>query len=253
MQGWHMTKILLYKQQLLETLGPLQDTSVLDYGCGKGDLIKLLLEMNPQPKLIYVADSSLDMLEQVKVDFAEVIVQGIVIPKLCQTPSDLSGLKFDKIICHNVLECVPNKITFINAFADILAKNGTLIISHIDFDSVIYNSSYKELTRALVYNFADTQQAWQEHSDGQIGRKIPGLVAASAFKDRTKCETWRRVEQEFKPGNYGFLMAEMIAQIAKNSYDPKELELWLNDLTQKDKNQEYYFAVDLNVALIQGD
>ena len=248
-----MTKILFYKQQLLDALGLLQDASVLDYGCGKGDFIKLLLEMEPQPKLIYAVDSSLDTLEQIKVDFAEAIAQGAVIPKLCQTPGDLIDLKFNKIICHNVLECVPDKIAFINAFAGILAKSGALIMSHIDFDSAIYNSSYKELTRALVHNFADTQQAWQEYSDGQIGRKIPGLVTASVFKDRAQCETWRRVEQEFKPGNYGFLMAEMIAQIAKNSYDSKELELWLNDLTQKDQHQQYYFAVDLNVAFIQGD
>ena len=248
-----MTKILFYKQQLLDALGLLQDASVLDYGCGKGDFIKLLLEMEPQPKLIYAVDSSLDTLEQIKVDFAEAIAQGVVIPKLCQTPGDLIDLKFNKIICHNVLECVPDKIAFINAFAGILAKSGALIMSHIDFDSAIYNSSYKELTRALVHNFADTQQAWQEYSDGQIGRKIPGLVAASVFKDRAQCETWRRVEREFKPGNYGFLMAEMITQIAKNLYDPKEMELWFNDLIQKDHSQEYYFAVDLNVAFIQGD
>lgn len=248
-----MAKILLYKQQLLEAFGSLQDARVLDYGCGKGDFIKLLLEMQPQPKLIYAVDSSLDTLEQIKVDFAETTACGIVIPKLCQTPGDLIDLKFNKIICHNVLECVPDKIAFINAFAGILAKSGALIMSHIDFDSAIYNSSYKELTRALVHNFADTKQAWQEYSDGQIGRKIPGLMAASVFKDQVRCETWRRVEQEFKPGNYGYLMAEMIAQIAKNSYDPKELELWLNDLVQKDQHQEHYFAVDLNVAFIHGD
>jgi len=84
-----MTKILFYKQQLLEALGPLQDASVLDYGCGKGDFIKLLLEMNPKPKLIYAVDSSFDTLEQLKIDFAEAIAQGIIIPKLCQTPGDL--------------------------------------------------------------------------------------------------------------------------------------------------------------------
>lgn len=248
-----MTKILFYKQQLLDSFGSLQDASILDYGCGKGDFIKLLLEMNPQPKLIYAADSSLKMLEQIRVDFAEAIACGIVVPRLCQTPDDLIDLKFDKIICHNVLECVADKIAFINAFADILAQNGTLIVSHVDFDSVIYNSSYKELTRTLVHNFADTQQVWQEYSDGQIGRKIPGLLATSVFKDRAQCETWRLVEQEFKPGNYGFLMAEMITQIAKNSYSPKELELWFNDLTQKDQYQEYYFAVDLNVAVVRRD
>lgn len=88
-----MTKILFYKQQLLEALGPLQDTSVLDYGCGKGDFIKLLLKMNPQPKLIYAVDSSLDMLEQIKIDFADVIAQGLVIPRLCQTPRRLKRFK----------------------------------------------------------------------------------------------------------------------------------------------------------------
>lgn len=145
---------------------------------------------------------------------------SIVRPSQCKNPADLLGLKVDKIICHNVLECIGDKLQFINELNSILHDEGIAIISHYDFDSSIYNSSYKELTRQLIHQFADTKQKWQEYSDGQIGRKIPGLVAASCFKNKAKIMTWRIVEYDFKPGYYGYMMAEMIKHTTKH----KEIE-----------------------------
>ena len=86
----------------------------------------------------------------------------MVITKTISTPTELKGAKFDNIICHNVLECVDHNLTFINAFKPLLSdKNGIFIRSHHDFDSAIFNSSFKVLTRNLVHHFVDTQQKWQ--------------------------------------------------------------------------------------------
>ena len=102
----------------------------------------------------------------------------------------------------------------------------------------------------MIHHFADTQQPWQKHSDGQIGRKIPGLIKNSLCKNYT-IETWRIVETEFKPRNYGYLMADMLCEIGKNEFSPQELKLWREDLEKKDNQKEYYFAIDLVTAILE--
>lgn len=248
-----ISTVLAHKIKLLERLGNIKNTRILDYGCGRGDFIKLLLEMKEKPKSIYAVDSQIDMLAHIQQDFAKAIKEERVTFKHCKDPHELSGLQFDKIICQNVLECVDDKIAFINEFDDILANKGTLIISHHDFDSAIYNCTYKENMRALIHHFADTQQAWQTYCDGQMGRKIPGLISSSVFKNNASIETWRIVETEFKPGSYGFLMANMIADVAKIAYDTNVIGAFLNDLKEKNKSQDYYFAIDLVVAVLTKD
>lgn len=247
-----MTKVLSHKMKIIQQLGSLNDARILDYGCGRGEFIELLLVENQKLKSIHAVDSSVGMIEAIQKSFQKEIINGVVFPKICATPNELSGLKFDKIICQNVLECVDDKVNFINSFDEILSNEGIFILSHHDFDSAIYNSDYKELTRDIVHQFSDAKQDWQEHCDGQMGRKISGLLSSSVFKDRMHCETWRIVEHEFKPGNYGYLMASMITSIVKNLHDPNILELWKHDLEEKAKRKEYYFAIDLVVSISKG-
>ncbi|MBA2649989.1 MAG: methyltransferase domain-containing protein [Legionella sp.] len=246
-----MTKVLSHKTKLIGQLGSIQHTNILDYGCGRGDFIELILMSNQKPKSIVAVDSSAEMISHIQQDFSQAITEHLVQTIVCSSPKALSGMKFDKILCHNVLECVDDKLSFINDFGGILADGGTLIISHHDFDSAIYNSAYKENTRALIHHFADAQQSWQTHCDGQMGRQIPGLIASSVFNTHATIETWRIVEKEFQPGNYGFLMAEMITDIAKTTHDATTLKSWISDLEEKNKHQNYYFAIDLVVAVLR--
>lgn len=247
-----MTEAIAYKKMLIERLRSLEGAIVLDYGCGRGDFIDLMLKLAQRPKCIYAVDSNNKSIANIKNCFVPEIKTGMLIPKICITPKDLLGLKFDKIICQNVLECIENKVEFINQLSDILATNGLCILSHHDFDSALYNSSNKDLTRTLIHHFADAKQNWMNCADGLMGRKIPGLVSQSIFKDNASIETWRIVEREFKPGMYGHLMAQMIQDIAKTSYESSDLTSWILDLEQKNFSGQYYFAIDLVVAVLQG-
>ncbi|STX51757.1 biotin biosynthesis protein BioC [Legionella busanensis] len=246
-----LDRITFYKQNLIKKLGSTKNTAFLDYGCGKGDFIKLLLAAeDTRPKTIFAIDSSKTMIQGIKKNYAKEIELGLLVPKQYSNLASLKPNKFDKIVCNNVLECIDNKLDFINEFKNLLNKNGVCILSHYDFDSAIYNSQYKELTRNLIHTFADIKQSWQAHCDGQMGRKLPGLIASSFFSKTSKCETWRIVEYDFQPGNYGFLMAQLIFDIAESSFNKELLQNWLNDLELKSKNRHYYFAIDLNVTVL---
>ncbi|WP_162264106.1 methyltransferase domain-containing protein [Legionella waltersii] len=241
---------MAHKKQLILELGDIASAKILDYGCGAGDFIELFLSESRQPKEIYAVDSSKEMIEKIQIRFANYIEKGIVIPRVCSNPTELYDTQFDRIICHNVLECVKDKPEFINSFNRLLIPQGIFLLSHHDFDSAIYNSNYKKLTRELIHHFADTQQSWQKHCDGQMGRKIPGLVEASLFKDNANFKTWRIVEREFQTGNYGFIMANMITEVAKTTFDDQTLKTWGTDLTLKNQIGEYYFAIDLVLAVL---
>ncbi len=241
--------ILTYRKNLIDKLHITNKDIVLDYGCGKGYSIEHLISDQPSPRSIYAVDSDQKMIDFIYAKFPEKIAAKLIVPKICDRPEQLSNLTFDKIICHNVLECIENKHNFINSLYNHLAKNGILLISHHDFDSTIYNSKYKDLTRNMIHYFADTKQEWQKYSDGQMGRKIPGLVKNGPFK-RYDFETWRIVETEFKPENYGYIMADMMCEVGKNQFTSKELTLWREDLEKKSKTGDYYFAIDLVVALL---
>jgi cyclopropane fatty-acyl-phospholipid synthase-like methyltransferase len=247
-----MDNITLYKSNLIDLLGDLKDKKILDYGCGKGDFIKLLIDKKSGVKSIHAVDSSEQMIEDVKIAFAEEIKQGLITTQLINSPKSIVA-EFDRIICHNVLECVDDKISFIMQFKELLNDGAMFLLSHHDFDSAIYNASDKELSRILVHNFADTKQQWQEYCDGQMGRKIPGIIAQTIFSNKTQFQAIRIVEKDFSPGNYGYLMVEMILLANKSKFDQKNLDSWVKDLEEKNRIRDYYFAIDLVVAILTKD
>ena len=248
-----MTRVLSHKKEIIARLGDTHNARILEYGCGTGDFIELLLSNQSKPNLIYAVDSNEKMIDTIKSKFHTEITNGVVQYALCDTPRDLNGLmSFDRIICQNVLECIESKIEFINAFQDLLSDNGIFILSHHDFDSAIFNSKYVQLTRDLIHYFADTKQACQQHSDGQMGRKIPGLINQSVFHDTSSIKTIRTTETELMPGNYGYLMVQMLLSVAKDHFKEEDILLWRQDLEEKSANGDFYFAIDLVVAVLNG-
>ena len=225
-----MKSIETIHRKLIQNLGSLQDKSVLDYGCGKGGLIKLLLQHTPQ--FIYAVDSDASAIKNIEEIYFEQIRQSQIGIQLVSDPSQLANKKFDKIICHNVLECLDNKENFVKDLYKNLTKNGILIVSHHDFDSAIYNSKYRDLTRNLVHFFSDKGESWQTLCDGQIGRKIPGIFKRAGI-DNAEFETWRIVETSFKEDDYGYLMAKMIFAVAKDNFDQVDLDSWIHDFELK--------------------
>lgn len=243
-----MLSIKNIHKQLLNNLGTTIDGKViLDYGCGHGGMIKLLLE-EYSPKNIIAVDSNEQVVNSIISEFRAKVDQNKLEVKHISNPEQLANYSFDIIICHNVIECIEKKEQFINGLYKILNKNGVLLVSHHDFDSAIYNSSYVTLTRNLIHYFADSGEAWQTICDGQIGRKLPGLFKKSGIKDYDY-KVIRLVETDFQKEDYGYLMSKMILEASKNNFSKKDLSNWLKDLKDKAKEQEFLFAIDLVLAI----
>ena len=236
-------------QKLINDLGTIADKTILDYGCGRGNLVKLLLAQPTIPKLIYAVDIDPNAIVEINETYKFEIQQGEIITQVVDSPAQLAGEKFDRIVCHNVIECVVDKEQFVKNLCSLLNQNGVLLVSHHDFDSAVYHSGHKELTRTLIHFFADQCQAWQTTCDGQIGRKIPGIFNRAKIKFATFA-TWRIVETSFSQGDYGYLMAKMIIEAAKERFDQATLNSWLQDLSLKAQSNDFYFAIDVMVAKV---
>jgi SAM-dependent methyltransferase len=246
-KGFFMTSIELVHTTLIDELGKVQNKTILDYGCGRGGLIKLLLGQDNQPAFVYGVDVDAQVIEKLKSQYQEVIKKGQLVLEAISNPEQLVGKKFDKIVCHNVLECIENKELFVKNLYQLLNPKGILLVSHHDFDSAVYNSNYQDLTRSLIHDFSDTGQEWQTVCDGQIGRKIPGIVGRAGI-EHFDVEIIRIMEASFEEDDYGHLMAKMLIENAKNKYDPSFLHSWMEDLKFKSQSNDFYFAIDLVIA-----
>lgn len=237
-------------QKFIDCFGSTKNLTILDYGCGTGGLTKILLQQKDHPLNIYSVDIDPKIIEKVNKSFTSYISEKILKTDVINDPKELSGKLFDVIFCHNVLELVNSKEKFVSDLYNLLKENGTLILSHMDFDSIIYNSTFKELTRKLVHSFSDTKQEWMTFSDGQIGRKIPGIIKRTNIQN-VSFETWRWTETTFDENDYGFIMTNMLIETAGDKFNKKELKNWKKDLEEKAKSQDYFFAIDIDVAKIR--
>ena len=54
-------------------------------------------------------------------------------------------------------------------------------MGHWDWDSQLYDGTDKALVRRLVHAYADWKQAWMDHADGWMGRRLWGVFNATGL------------------------------------------------------------------------
>lgn len=241
-----------FHNHLVDLLDVKLDSSVLDLGCGHGNTLLYIVEkLGSAGKVV-----GIDIDEQLLAVAEKILFKEIKNGKLELVLGDISkelplkDSSYDRIVCHNVLECIPDKILFINNCYGVLRKGGVLIMSHTDWDSQIYNSSFTELSRKLSHNYADTTQDWMEASEGALGRKLNGLFKKTKF-NRYCPEVYTLVNYEYSPKDYGYRIAKDITKVAKESkkFSLKEIQNWLNDLKKKDKKSDFYYSSIINIIV----
>ena len=150
---------------------------------------------------------------------------------------------FDVVICQNVLECVTAKTALIGACCRILKQDGIFLLGHHDYGGVMLNSANPKLTRRIIAAYADETQDWMASSDGEIGRKLPGLVRCAAFGDAVT-ETRHLVDLSFGEGSYAQNYCREAARAAVQADLPQQqVEVWLQALAELDQRGEFYFGI----------
>jgi SAM-dependent methyltransferase len=117
---------------------------------------------------------------------------------------------FDRVLCHNVLECLPDPEALATEAGRVLRPGGRLVLSHGDFDTLVFASEDLELTRRLVRAYCDAQQSWMEAVDGTIGRRLAAIAGRAGLAVHD-VQAQVVVSRRFVPGELGWGYAHDLA------------------------------------------
>jgi SAM-dependent methyltransferase len=164
----------------------------------------------------------------------------------------LADAAFDRVLCHNVLEVLPDPGALVAEAVRVLRPDGRLVLAHSDFDTLIFASEDLELTRRLVRDYCDTQQPWMDAVDGTIGRRLADIAGRAGLQVED-VQAAVVLGRRFLPGEIGWGYARNLADtlISDGRADPAEVDRWLAGLQRLDDRGAFLFSVN-DYAVICG-
>jgi SAM-dependent methyltransferase len=216
---------------------------VADLGCGTGAVLALLAREATPPELVGL-DLSAAALRVAAGELGGSAGRLLVRADLAD-PVPLADRSVDRAICHNVLESLPEPQALLAEAARVLRPGGRLVLSHPDYDTLVFTSEDQALTRRLVHAYSDTQQDWMGAVDGTIGRRLPELVGRSPLRvDRVEVNAV--VSRVWAPGELGYGYAHNLvgALTRARAADPDELAAWLQGLARLAGRDAFLFSLN---------
>ncbi len=214
---------------------------VMDLGCGRGHtLIEIAARLGPEGTLVGVDSQQQPAPEPLAGDGR----LSLIVADLDESLPFETG-RFDRAVCHNLLECLVDPDAFVAEVWRVLAPGGLFLLGHSDFDTIVFTSEDLALTRRLVHCFCDTTQKWMRQSDGTIGRKLTGIAARSPFEVE-RVHAWVNVLLSLQPGSPGHEAAHAVARIGRRDprIDDGSIDEWLAGLQRLADDDAFLYSVN---------
>jgi ubiquinone/menaquinone biosynthesis C-methylase UbiE len=233
-----------FHHNLAEIAGITHGETVLDLGCGTGASLPALLDHVGLKGYVYALDRMPHAIEQIQKCNKNAIHQGRLFPVVGDvSQTTFQNGSFDAIVCQNVIECLLNEKACLTEIQRILRPGGKLLLGHHDFDGIMLSGANRELTRHLVHGFADHVQNWQDKADGQMGRRLPGLVAKVGFTF-VEIEMKVYVELNMKSHTYAAAYVKWLEEtLVPTSISQNNFLRWRNDLEESVRQEKFFFAL----------
>lgn len=225
--------------------GVLEGSRVLDVGCGDGNGLAALLAAAGSRGHVTGIDRDEPSLGRVAERFTPEIAAGrlTTVHADIAHPLPLPPESFDAVICQNMIEGVFNRTALLAELWRVLRAGGTALVAHHDFDGAIVASDDRDLTRRLVHGYADHVDTWQDTSDGQMGRLLPGLFKGHPFAD-CSTETVLFVDLELTPGTYAHRYLSNVVALANDfGVADSVARNWFEALQLRSEAGAFYCAV----------
>jgi SAM-dependent methyltransferase len=215
---------------------------VADLGCGTGALLLTVAEVGPL-ELVGLDVSAAAL----RVAAGELGGSGgrLLVQADLADPLPMADGSVDRAVSHNVLECLPEPQALLEEAARVLRPGGRLVLSHPDYDTLVFTSEDQALTRRLVHAYSDTQQDWMGAVDGTIGRRLPELVGHSPLRIDA-VEVNAVVSRVWAAGELGYGYAHNLvgALTRARAADPNELAAWLQGLARLAECDAFLFSLN---------
>jgi SAM-dependent methyltransferase len=229
--------------EFLARLVPEGGSRVLDLGCGQGATLAQIARQYPNTALVGL-DRKESVLEEAASTVAAAGGQLDIVHADASLGLPFADAEFDCVVSHNMLEQVPAPLDTINEIGRVLRPGGEALVSHTDFGTLVFNSTLPDLTRKAVQTYVDHVPRWAERSDGLIGRKLLGLVAASLL-DTVEVVWHVTLTLKFTPGEKGY---ERATHELAPLLPAEEADRWLTDLRLLDERDAFFASENAYVV-----
>jgi SAM-dependent methyltransferase len=226
---------------------------VVDLGCGTGGSLRVLV-----PALRGGLAVGVDLAGPVLRAAAgklRPLGRAYLLRANLRRPLPFAAASVDRVLCHNVLECLPDPDALVAETWRVLRPGGRLVLSHSDYDTLLFASEDLALTRRLTRAYCDTQQDWMDAVDGTIGRRLVGIVGRSPL-EVVDVQARVNLSRTFQPGELGHGYAHNLAAVLRSSGqgDPAELDGWLAGLGRLAERGAFLFSLnDYAVVAVRPD
>lgn len=242
---------------LINIVDPLPGQIILDLGCGAGNQIKKICQTTNDIQ-VYGLDNSDKLLNLAEINFKQEINAGKVhlIKANVTNKLEFNNEFFDTVFSAELLECLPKdkQKMLIEETCRVLKPQGKVIAMHTDWDTQVWHTSNKDLTRKLVNAFCDTKQDWMESFDGHTGQKLWGLFQETKLFNNAKEIVYVLTNNKYEPEFYGYQRSIDMYITTKNkdySISKNDVDIFIKDLEIQEKLGRYFYSVNRYIYIAQ--
>jgi SAM-dependent methyltransferase len=218
---------------------------VADLGCGDGVTLEVLLERVGAGAVVGV-----DAAEPALVEAERRLGRGsgdrlTLVAADLTAPLPLRDGSLDAALCHNVLESLPDPDGFLAEVHRVLRPGGSLVLSHPDYDTMVFTAPDLALTRRLVHAYCDTQQDWMGSVNGTIGRWLHDIAGRSPLEVELVCAS-TVLSQGFRAPMLGYEFAHHVADVLRRTGEFADgvLDGWLDSLAEVDRRGAFLWSIN---------
>ncbi|WP_432735130.1 methyltransferase domain-containing protein [Maridesulfovibrio sp. FT414] len=158
-----------------------------------------------------------------------------------------SNEMYECVVCCNVLECINEKGLLLREMHRVLKKEGRLVVSHFDYDTIVFNVEDRDIYRKILHAYSDWKQPWMKESDPWTGRKLCGIINKVSTLFSGGIQSFVLHETEYRNGTkgYSFVKEEVRDLVKHGVIAAYEYELFLHDIENSVRNNEYFFSINM--------
>lgn len=208
--------------------------SVLDCGCGTGDMLSLMAEQ-VAPGRAVGGDISDTMIAEARRRAKTHRASNLSFERLDAQELPYSDRSFDRVLATQLLIHLPEPRRALQEMVRVLSDGGRIALADMDWDTLVTACDDLEIGRRFTHLFSDSIR------NGVIVREYPGWLRALGF-ERVEVlpqpllfESWEMVQ--------GWILEPALSHfVTRGAMTPEEAEAFRGELSTRSRSGAFFVA-----------